>query len=490
MKRNLPCELHIGDEVYTGATIDITEPSLLVQCDAKLSPGTDVDVRFPAIGHIPELWLKTRVARGADRGPRLVALLVAESPPVYKVLTMPGLEIGTAIDGPAVAGQPGPCDRHDSKPVVLLDDGSLAPLVTVLDSLGVEYEHVTPANGKIAAWPTPEFLFICSARLALSLPMPALVGNDRLIGIAVVETATQTLVRNVQRLGFRYLVSLPVHPEALRLLLKESLFRDENRRASSRHPVGVPIFWRSGLRRHRATLIEVSESGARLHTATPVDVDSILRFTIPVAPRRGPSIRLRGRVVRRERRRGVDLAQPYTLALRWDQLAARSTVRLHDFLSARSVGPANFNGPGAARPVPQASIAAISLDPSCRDRRRQPRAALDGEVVSLNDANAVEHVLVCRDLSQSGMRVDPHPAIQEGAELRIALLDSDDPVPLILTAEVVRDATDVGLGLQFRDLSQEDSGRLRALIERLPMLQTLQPRPRRMVFGRVVGRED
>jgi hypothetical protein len=490
MKRNLPCEFHIEDAVYAGTTVDVTEHRLLVQCDDTFSPGTDVEVRIPAIGDISEFWIKTRVARGADHGPRQIALLVVEAPPVYKVLTMPGLEIGASIEGARLGCQPSTfTDKHDSKQAVLVDDGSLAPLATLLDSLDVEYAHITPAHGRIASWPTPERLFVCSARLAFALPMPSLMGNDRLVGIAVAETATQTLVRNVQLLGFQYLVSLPVHPEALRLLLQESLFRAHERRATPRCPVGVPIFWRSGLRRQHATLIEISESGARLHMATPVDLDSILRFTVPAAASRGPSLRLRGRVVRRERRRGVALAEPYTVALRWEQLGARSVARLDDYLRARSVGPATFDGPGAARPIAQASISALSIDPLPQDRRQTPRAVLEGEVVSLNDANAVEHVLVCRDLSRTGMRVDPHPSIREGAELRIALLDSNNPAPLLLDAEVDRDAADVGLGLRFRDVSGDAASRLQAWVERLPKLPTLQPQPRRVVFGRIVERD-
>ena len=154
MKRNLPCELHVGDDVHPASTVEIEEHRLLVQCDANLTPGMDLDVRIPPLSELPELWIKARVARGSMRGPRQLPLRVIEAPSVYQVLTLPGVEID--VSNLSASQVRGLAAAASVDPIVLLDAGDLDPIAGLLDELGLAYSRVTAHKGHIDGWPTPE----------------------------------------------------------------------------------------------------------------------------------------------------------------------------------------------------------------------------------------------------------------------------------------------------------------------------------------------
>jgi hypothetical protein len=124
------------------------------------------------------------------------------------------------------------------------------------------------------------------------------------------------------------------------------------------------------------------------------------------------------------------------------------------------------------------------------DRRRLPRARLEHGIVALDDASARALLaLVGRDLSARGMRIDPHPELVLHQRLRIALYDASTAAPLLLDALVARDDGEAGLGLHFVDLPPEAAAQLARLVSALPSVQTLHPRPARVVVGELLLRE-
>jgi len=79
-------------------------------------------------------------------------------------------------------------------------------------------------------------------------------------------------------------------------------------------------------------------------------------------------------------------------------------------------------------------------------------------------------VLLGRDISLGGMRVDPNPAVAVGDELRIALHVRARRKPLVVCARVSRDDGEDGLVLRFGELSPAAEGYLRRMVGFLPIL--------------------
>ena len=90
-------------------------------------------------------------------------------------------------------------------------------------------------------------------------------------------------------------------------------------------------------------------------------------------------------------------------------------------------------------------------------------------MIALGDE--VTRILIGRDLSIGGMRVDPHPALSVGDALQIALYARAGEQPLVVSAEICRDDKDKGLALQFRDLSTAAEEYLRRMVASLPYLE-------------------
>jgi hypothetical protein len=93
------------------------------------------------------------------------------------------------------------------------------------------------------------------------------------------------------------------------------------------------------------------------------------------------------------------------------------------------------------------------------------------KVLRLDDEAA--SVLLGRDLSVGGMRVEYHPDLKIGDLLHLAIYASAREEPLVVKARVVQDSG-TGLGLNFEGLDPSNAGRLEALVARLPAVESLQ----------------
>ena len=75
-------------------------------------------------------------------------------------------------------------------------------------------------------------------------------------------------------------------------------------------------------------------------------------------------------------------------------------------------------------------------------------------------------VLMGRDLSLRGLRLDPHDALQPGAEIRLSLPTNDGGDPVVVGARVARDDGELGVALHLEWV--DDAERLAELVESLP----------------------
>ena len=75
----------------------------------------------------------------------------------------------------------------------------------------------------------------------------------------------------------------------------------------------------------------------------------------------------------------------------------------------------------------------------------------------------------------NGIRVARQLGLTTGNKLRLALFDTPQQEPLILSAEVSRDDRSSGLYLHFVDLSPEMTARIEEIIAQLPAVESIDP---------------
>jgi|SRR5262245_33747162 len=359
---------------------------------------------------------------------------------------------------------------------LLIDQGELDDVYTLLEALGAEptRQHTLDARG-FSGWERPPRLVVAAARSAMRLSVGSSVEAQGIVTIAVVDTASQTLCGMLRRQGFRYVVRRPVHREALRLLLLRALFRGRDRREAPRVPLGCEIALRFRLRRKAATLLELSRTGARVLMREWLDPGDRLVLRIPSAVTGDRPLTLAGRVVRSERRRGVDPEQRVALAMRFDRLSDVERVRLEALIAAHSIGPVPL--PRAARAsrgpelAPAAAARSAAAAPS--ERRRARRAMHRHEVLALDpELQRVRHALLGVDLSAFGVRVEPHPELALHDRVKLAFYDAACAGPLVVDAEVARDDGPRGWVLRFVDLGPEAAAEIARIVERAPQIET------------------
>jgi hypothetical protein len=359
---------------------------------------------------------------------------------------------------------------------LLVHDGELADVCALMGQLGLEF---TERRGP----PKPEDearswdLVVSTPRRLLGLEVGAT--GSRPVRIAILDKDSKTLRSMLQRAGIDLIVRRPVHPAALRLLLLHSLYRGPEKRRALRVSVGAPVRYRAGLRRRTGIMADLSLTGCRLLSTHPLERGRSLKLSIPTELAGGKGFRLTGTVVRTG---DSELPGVTASAIAFRKLPLKIQGRLRSTVSAHTTGPAvlpegevptalstlaeTTPGPEAGAPNPARAKAAGKAE--AHERRRNPRRQYDQHVIALGAEAA--RVLIGRDISLGGMRVDAHPDVSVGDELQIALHVRARERPLVVRARVERDDGEQGLVLQFCDLSQSSRGYLRRMVNFLPIL--------------------
>jgi hypothetical protein len=308
------------------------------------------------------------------------------------------------------------------------------------------------------------------------------------VRIAVLDGDSKTLRKMLYRVDTDLLVRQPVHPAAFRLLILHALYRGPEKRRTTRVSIGAPIRFRIGLRRRNAVLTELSTRGCRIlvdpncHRAVP---DRLVRIALPpeVTDDKRP-LSLRGHVMRVTRAdEGDDV-----IAVLFELLGEAVRRRLESIVSAHSHGPAVLDeavsdairsapiAPETNEPQPPAhDDPADEPQPPARDdpadepeseRRIQERHSITRRIIALGDEAA--RVLIGRDLSIGGMRIDPTPGFALGDRLKVAVHVRADGQPLVVSAEITRDDGPDGMALRFVDLSPAACACLDEMVGALP----------------------
>jgi hypothetical protein len=345
--------------------------------------------------------------------------------------------------------------------VLVIDDGELDDVAALLETLGPAVvrslpQDLVPGRGVLAGGLR---LVVASGRRALGLHELQYADTDpEPTRLAIVSTASRTLRGALRRMGFHYLVHRPVHPDALRLLLGRLLYQGPERRCAERVAVGAPISFRTGLRRRAGTLVELSTTGCRLMASLTPARGARLTVFLP-NPDGGRALPVRGCVLRVS-----ILPRMREIAISLAPRSERARARIERLVALHSGGPAAWAGsslPGADTPSGR------------HDPRRQRRGVYRKRVIALFEGGA--RVLLGRDLSLGGMRVESGGDFESGQLISLALHGSSLANPLVLRARVVRRGLARESVLRFVDLDDATRDRLAELVAEQPEIESLGP---------------
>ena len=381
-----------------------------------------------------------------------------------------------------------------SRDLLLLHDGELADVKALAESLGAQVIEATVPDASIE-WD----VLVTTARYAKSERLGR--ARAKSVRIAVLDRNSRTLRTLMRRSGVDLVVRRPVHPTALRLLLVHSLYRGPERR-SRRVAVGAPVRFRAGLRRREAVLADLSLRGCLLLTRHGVRVGQGIVVWIPDPATDGRSFAVRGKIVRvlagDEPGFGVDFGKvaraivpqlKAAVAAHLDGPAAGSRETVSPAIARAQAAPAPTPDAGSTQPIGYRDTGSvrrevvrahtdfaggIASDAASAEegdeRRRASRHAYTGRrVVALGEQAA--RVLIGRDLSVGGMRVDRAPNLEPGQVLQLAIHVSAGETPLVVRAEILRDDGDRGFALRFCDLSTSAERYLTKMVGALPVLE-------------------
>lgn len=310
--------------------------------------------------------------------------------------------------------------------------------------------------------------------------------------------------RRLRRAGLHLLVRLPADAEIWRLLVARALYQGNERREDPRVAVGSRVAMDVDLPRSEAEsatlLVDLSNRGCRLRTRENFSVGDPIAFAVPAdleAGRKGESFTLRGRVRRIANEAGSDQCM---LAVVFDpDLPGKSRSRLAALINRWASGPDSLAETRAAiapaipacqlpslpeltlddetdPPVPalaeiRVQLADVDENPNA-ERRSQPRGSYESQVAAEGRDGPI--VLLGRDLSAGGMRIERMGLLKLGDRFRVALHGPVPGEPFVVHAEITRDDGDDGFALVFDGVDPATATELEKLVACLPNVESLE----------------
>jgi hypothetical protein len=200
------------------------------------------------------------------------------------------------------------------------------------------------------------------------------------------------------------------------------------RRLALRVPVRRPVRVAVGLRAFEAQLMDLSITGCRLHCPEPITAHGSVWVVMPAGLGGRFPLPIRGEVARAESVRGEPTGV-CEVALRFREMSSRVYERLAAAVSEILNPPAEAGS----------------------ERRRSLRHWFGRRVIARGAGRP--RVLIGRDLSAGGMRVENAAGLEVGDELELALHSQVGGVPFVVRARVLRTAESGEAALAFAELS-------------------------------------
>ncbi|MGH0036282.1 MAG: PilZ domain-containing protein [Myxococcota bacterium] len=382
----------------------------------------------------------------------------------------------------------------DQIQILILDDGELDELSEILGELQVDHRRLR--GGSIGEdLEPPTSLLVATARRAAAVRpgSPPGAPTGRPLRIISTEEDSTPMREMLRRQGYDLLVRRPTHRETWRLLIQRALYQGQERRRDERMPVGSEVELSAGPHDAPALMIDLSNRGGHLLTRQRVEFGDVVSISLPAEAAEGEPLDLRGKAVRVSTR-----GSQYSVGVLFDRDLSESVrQRLGSLLNAWNHGGESLARSGGAdaetAPLPACespAIPGLTLDdetdpavvahvevglrvPGANDeRRRHRRGPFMRPIPAEGETSSA--VLMGRDLSPGGMRIEPLPDLELGDRFEIAIYGPDRPEPFRVRSEVVRDDGAEGLALAFRDVPDDVAAGLEKLVACLPDVESLQ----------------
>ena len=351
--------------------------------------------------------------------------------------------------------------EHTHPKILLLHDDELEDIRTLLREFSIPFVERSGDPTEVDRHTEWELIISSQKRLNAFEDSETIQNARR---IAVIDNDSRTLRSNASSHGVDFVVPRPVHSAALRLLILHCIYRGPERRRQGRVSAGTKIQVRAGLLWRDALLADLSLQGARLVCDKPVKPGAKMKLFFPSEMGNTKGFNLSARSLRTSV--ATDSSQGHIVAVEFQELSPAQGQLLRKVFETFENGPARLEG--AQGDVAVSPVASSSEPEERTERRAAPRVEYEKHVVTINDE--ATRVMLCRDISMGGMRVNPNDTLVPGDELLVAVYIRSRAEPLVVNARVTRDDGDAGLVLEFHDLSKASADYLQKMINVLPIL--------------------
>ncbi|MDH3214499.1 MAG: PilZ domain-containing protein [Myxococcales bacterium] len=382
-------------------------------------------------------------------------------------------------------------------PALLLDDGELGRVCSVLRRVGVDFEHHTGYEGGEGVVRPSQLLVTSATRAKYVSQLETLDGKARdPIWVCAHHQDFLPMRERLRELGAHYLINSMLDAEAMRLFFLRALHRGVERRRNPRLQVLEEISYRLGAVSGKGRLDEISRRGCRLVTTDSAPDGTAATVYLPPKLARGENAVLGGSVAHCSAEAERSGGEGCSVIVVFDDLEPEAQACVDAILAGRNLGtritplepPAEPAGAAPeeprrppAQPTPLRPSASEKRPanppappkPEARDageRREGPRHRYPSKLEFLDED--ARNVVLGRDLSTTGIRLDAHPSLAVGAHVAIVLYGGAGDAPLKVAAEVVREHPG-GFGLRFGPLTAEQRAWLQRAVAQLPKLQAL-----------------
>ena len=332
-----------------------------------------------------------------------------------------------------------PITRPDA---LILDDGELQDVRLLLDQLGALYGS---EGDEVALQEVP--LLITSLARARRLhekghPLP-----KHAIHLVVADADDHDLGGSLAGTPCDFIVRRPVDAAILALITRRAGYHGPERRKTLRVAMGTPVH--VGMvgsdAREDAILAQLSVAGCGLITRDPLP-DVNLRIEFPPELSSPRTLALDGRIAKSREVPTAD-GLVYDTSVVFDDVTLSDRVTLRALMAGQ---PIDF------RPESRPPLARRAED-HAGDRRRDARVPYEHGALGGSSDRRWTRVLIGRDISTRGMRVEREPDLALGDDVRLALYASDREEPVLVKARVTRDDGDEGwyLGFECDDAGEQ-----------------------------------
>jgi len=393
--------------------------------------------------------------------------------------------------------------------ILLIDDGELDEVARVLESEGYAFTRLRGGAIPAEVAPPRELLIITPRRLdRVRRGSPADAAPNRPTRIVAVEEDSPAMRRRLRRAGLNLLVRLSADAEIWRLVVTRALYDGSERREDLRVTMGSPVEIDSQTQTPKegqspTLLLDLSNRGCRLQTDYAFTEGDAIEFTLPNNQAEGGEddpLTLSGQVRRIAQVQGSDRR---TLAVVFKaDMPERDRTRLTALINRWASGPASHTATletiaPAIPPCQLPSLPDLTLDDETdppvaatseirvqlgesekrivrttgEERRVQSRGRFESPIRAKSACGPT--VLIGRDLSAGGMRIEASSDFQVGDRFELALHGPGGGEPFIVDAEIIRDDGNAGFALAFDRVDPKIGTELEKLVACLPDVESL-----------------